>query len=125
MKQKIFFIALGGSLGALARYGLGGFLQRHFGASFPWGTAGVNLLGCFLFGFLWALSEEYLPLSGNLRFFLLTGFMGAFTTFSTFIAETGQLLGETELFLAFCNVALHVVLGTGVFFFGLFLGRGM
>ncbi|HOO62292.1 MAG TPA: CrcB family protein [Synergistaceae bacterium] len=123
MEQKFLFIALGGGLGALARYSLGGFLQRLGESNFPWGTFGVNMAGCFLFGLLWALSEKYLFLNGSARLFLLTGFMGAFTTFSTFIFETGQLLSGGELFLALMNTGLQIFLGIGLFFAGIFLGR--
>ena len=98
MEKKFLLIALGGGLGALARYGLGGLVQRLGRSNFPWGTFAVNMTGCLLFGLLWMLSTKHLSLSGQARLFLLTGFMGAFTTFSTFIFETGQLLSGGENF---------------------------
>jgi len=123
MEKKFLLIALGGGLGALARYSLGGFVQRLGKSGFPWGTFGVNMIGCFLFGLLWMLSTKHLSLSGQARLFILTGFMGAFTTFSTFIFETGQLLSGGELFLALINLGAQIFLGIGLFFAGTLLGR--
>ena len=92
MTQKMLWLALAGALGTLARYGLAGFVHKINGASFPWGTLGVNLTGCFLAGLLWALFEHRWPASGEMRVLVLFGFMGAFTTFSAFIMETGELV---------------------------------
>ena len=83
MWHEILWIALAGALGTLARYGLGGAVQTVLGQNFPWGTLVVNAIGCLLFGLVWTLAEERLLISGHLRFIVLVGFMGAFTTFST------------------------------------------
>lgn len=123
MWQKLLWIALGGACGTLARYGLGGAIQRLLGPGFPWGTAAVNIIGCFLCGIVWVLAIERGNFSPEMRTALLVGFMGAFTTFSTFVSETGQLLADAELLIGLGNVAFQVVAGTGIFFFGAALGR--
>lgn len=88
-------IAIGGALGALARYGLSGWIHARLGAGFPWGTLGVNVLGSFLIGFgLSYLQHTALP--PEAREFLAIGLLGAFTTFSTFTWETAALLQDGE-----------------------------
>ncbi len=84
-------LAVGGILGTLARYGLAGWVQGWAGASFPWGTFAVNLLGSFLLG-LALRGSEAAAFSPETRALLTTGFCGAFTTFSTLSWETVALL---------------------------------
>jgi len=121
--QKLLLIALAGAVGTLARYGLGGFVQSHCGKIFPWGTVTVNLLGCLLFGVVWASLEERWSLGGEFRTIVLVGFMGAFTTFSTFVFETEQLLRDAEWLLAIGYFTLHNVGGLAAIVAGLALGR--
>jgi len=123
MWQKLFFLALAGACGTLARYGLSGVVQRVAGASFPWGTVSVNGLGCLLFGLIWTLTSERFPGTGELRIILLTGFMGAFTTFSTYMAETGNLLADGEHLYGLGNILLQNGVGLVLFFLGMALGR--
>jgi len=120
---KLAWLAGAGALGTLARYGVGGVVQRAFGGAFPWGTLVVNALGCLLFGLVWALAEERLVISGETRLILLVGFMGAFTTFSTFAFETSAMLRDAEWSFALANVLSENVLGIACFFAGLALGR--
>jgi fluoride exporter len=123
MVHKLLCLALAGALGTLARYGFSGLVQRSFGASFPWGTLAVNVLGCFLAGAVWALAENRVSISGEARTIVLVGFMGAFTTFSAFILETGEIVREAQWAWAAGNVLLQNGLGIGVFFLGMALGR--
>jgi len=123
MWTNLLWLALAGAAGTLARYGLQGLVQTAAGASFPWGTFAVNALGCFLFGLVWALGSERMILSPGIRNVILIGFMGAFTTFSTFAAESGRLLGDAEWALAAGNVLLSNVSGIGLFYVGLAFGR--
>jgi fluoride exporter len=123
MTQKVLLIALAGAAGTLARYGLGGFVQMHYGKIFPWGTVVVNLLGCLLFGVVWSSLEERWPGSSQLRTILLIGFMGGFTTFSTFIFETEELLRDAEWLPALGYFSLHNVGGLAAIVVGLALGR--
>jgi CrcB protein len=122
---KLAWLAAAGAIGTLARYGLGGLVQRTFGVTFPWGTLAVNGLGCFLFGLVWTLAEDRLLISGETRFIVLTGFMGAFTTFSTFTFETGELMRDSEWLLALGNFAAQNVLGLLLLFAGLAAGRSI
>ena len=121
--NKLVLLAVAGAAGTLARYGLSGVAQRALGAGFPWGTLSVNILGCFLAGLFWSLSEYRLNLSGETRIVVLMGFMGAFTTFSAFMLETSHLAREAEWFRVFANLALQNVAGAAAVFAGLFLGR--
>jgi CrcB protein len=120
---KLAWLAGAGALGTLARYGVGGVVQRALGVAFPWGTLVVNAVGCLLFGLVWALAEERLVISGETRVVLLVGFMGAFTTFSTFAFETSAMLRDAEWSFALANVLSQNVLGIACFFAGLALGR--
>ncbi len=121
--RKLLALAVAGTLGTLARYGLSGLVQRLHESAFPWGTLVVNALGCFLFGVVWALAEERLVISGETRLVLLVGFMGAFTTFSTYAFETSAMLRDAEWLLAASNLLAHNVLGIACFFVGVALGR--
>ncbi|MBN1311142.1 MAG: fluoride efflux transporter CrcB [Anaerolineae bacterium] len=121
--QKLLLIGAAGALGALARYGLAGVVQRIGGVDFPWGTLTVNILGSFLFGVVWSLSEDRLIIGSETRLIVLTGFMGAFTTFSTFMFETGALLREAQWELAALNLAGQNTVGLTCLFLGLIVGR--
>ena len=121
--QKLAWLVLAGALGTLARYGLAGFIHRINGASFPWGTMVVNLTGCFLAGLLWSLFENRWAVSGETRTIVLVGFMGAFTTFSAYILETGELLRSAEWLHAAANITVQNGLGVVALFIGAALGR--
>ncbi|MBN2451545.1 MAG: fluoride efflux transporter CrcB [Lentisphaeria bacterium] len=123
MWQKLLCIGLAGACGTLARYGLSGLLQRWAGSGFPWGTLGVNALGCLAFGVVWSLASIRMSLSPELRAILLVGFLGAFTTFSTFVSESGQLVADGEYLRALCNVLLQNGIGLVLFAAGMALGR--
>jgi CrcB protein len=123
MMQKLLCLALAGALGTLARYGLAGFVHKVDGVSFPWGTLAVNLTGCFLAGLLWTVFENRWPVSAETRIIVLVGFMGAFTTFSAFILETGELVRAAEWAYAAANIMMQNGLGFAALFVGATLGR--
>lgn len=114
---------MAGGIGALARYGLAGVFPTSHSGGFPLGTLIVNVVGCFIFGLLWAVLEDKLSVSGEMRAILFTGFLGAFTTFSTFVFETRQLLVELQYTLAVANVAVQNTLGLICLVVGFGIGR--
>ena len=118
--QNIFFIGIGGFLGAVARYGVGLWIGQRWGKIFPLGTFFVNVSGSFLIGFLMVLFTERFMLNPQWRMFFVIGFLGAYTTFSTFEYETAALLRDSEWLVAALNVFLSVVAG----FAALKLGEG-
>ncbi len=112
-------IGTGGFIGALARYGLSGLVQRQVWlTTFPYGTLAVNLLGCLVIGVITGLVESRQLFGPEFRTFALIGVLGAFTTFSTFGYETFAMLRDTEYIRAAANVGVHVVLGLAVVWLG-------
>lgn len=121
---KLLGLAVAGGLGALARYGLALGVQRLAGAGFPLGTFVVNMLGCFAFGLVFGVLERSL-LPSELRPVVLTGFMGAFTTFSTYAFESHALLKSGQFALAALNLGGQVVLGVLAVALGLALAKSL
>ncbi len=121
--MKWFNLIIGGIVGTVARYVLAGAVYQTFGTTFPYGTLAVNLIGCFVIGFLAALAEEKFLLGPNARLLLMAGFCGAFTTFSTFMLETANLMKDGETLRAFINVAASIVAGFIVFRLGVLAGE--
>lgn len=104
-------IALGGALGALGRYGLSTWIANRGNSLFPWGTFVVNILGCFLLGVFYVLGTEKLLIHPQLRSMITVGFLGAFTTFSTYSVETINLLRNGEIKTALLYVVGSVGIG--------------
>lgn len=121
--QKFLYLGLAGAAGTIARYWLSGVIQRNITTAFPLGTAAVNIIGCLLFGLLWAFVENRLSISGQMRMIIFVGFFGAFTTFSSFIFETGQLLDESQWLWAADNVLFQNVTGLICVLAGLAVGK--
>ncbi|MFH0809180.1 MAG: CrcB family protein [Pseudomonadota bacterium] len=116
-------MGVAGATGALTRYALSGLVQKAAGGAFPWGTLVVNLAGCWFFGVFWAAAESRVSLGGEVRAVVLVGFLGAFTTFSSYAFETSQLLRDSQWAAAAGNVALQNLAGISALFMGLFVGR--
>ncbi len=125
MLEKIIWLSLAGALGTLARYGLAGLVQRAGEGGFPWGTLAVNVTGCFLFGLVWSLAEYRMTIGPEIRTIILIGFMGAFTTFSTFAFETVQFVRDSQWMLAMVNIAAQNIMGVAFLFAGLAAGRAL
>ena len=123
MTGKILLIALAGAAGTLARWWLSGAVYAVMGREFPWGTAAVNILGSFLFGLVWILAEERMYMSGETRIILLVGFMGAFTTFSTYIFESSALASDVQWLRLGANMFGQVLVGFAALRLGFVCGR--
>ena len=112
-------VALGGALGAMARYGTDSAMMRLAGPNYPWGTLAVNLVGSLALGLLIGAAAHGLHLSQETRALDVTGFLGAFTTFSTFSLNTVTLIERGETAAALGYVLGSVLFGVGLFFAGL------
>ena len=123
MLTKYLYIALGGAAGSISRYWLSGAAQRLAGSAFPFGTFAVNLIGCLLFGAVWGFFENRLLPGSEVRLLVLTGFMGAFTTFSTYMFETAELVKFGQMALAAANVVGQSLAGLALVLCGIALGR--
>jgi fluoride exporter len=121
--SKWLSLISGGILGTCARYALSGVIIHTFGTQFPYGTFIVNLLGCFLVGAFVALSDEKSFFTQDMRLLLITGFCGAFTTFSALVLESSYLIKTGHSYTAFLNVFLSILFGFLIFRCGLWLGN--
>ncbi|WP_041720541.1 fluoride efflux transporter CrcB [Pseudodesulfovibrio piezophilus] len=120
---KILFLSAGGAAGTLSRYWLSGVAQKLAGGSFPAGTFAVNMLGCLFFGTVWGFFENRLLPGSEIRLLALTGFMGAFTTFSTYMFETAELVKLSQITTALFNVVGQSLVGLFLVLTGIALGR--
>ena len=120
--DKWLLVMLGGSLGAASRYGVSLLTARLFGTQFPYGTLVVNLAGCFCIGLLFALADRSRLLTPDVRLLLVTGYLGALTTFSTFSLETVNA-GRAGLPLqSLTNILINNLGGLSLTWLGLRLG---
>ena len=108
---NIFIIGIGGFLGAISRYGVALWIGQRWGRNFPLGTFLINISGSFLIGLLMSLFTERFMVNPQWRLLLVVGFLGAYTTFSTFEYETGALMKDGEWLIAMLNVVLSVIVG--------------
>ena len=108
---NILFVMLGGSLGALCRYGVNLLSVRLWGSYFPFGTLIVNLAGCFLIGIAFGLGEKSNLMSPAARLFFVTGFLGALTTFSSYAVETIGAGNDGSFQVAILNVLANNICG--------------
>lgn len=122
---KIVLLALGGSLGTLARYGLSSFIQQAHGGEFPLGTLLVNISGCFVIGFLMEIFQARRWGTPEVRGFMTVGFLGAFTTFSTFSYETNSLLRDGQWRMGTVNMAASIILGLAAIEIGAATARAL
>lgn len=116
-------VAAGGALGACLRYFLGGTLLARVAAPFPTATFIINVSGSFIIGFFLTLATERLQLSPHLRLAVAVGFVGAYTTFSTFEYETIRLIEARDFTLAVLNIVLSVTIGFAAVWGGIALAR--
>ena len=121
--QQMIWIAAGAVFGANARYLAGQWAARTLGTGFPYGTLIVNIVGSFLLGLLVILTTERLAVSTEVRLMLTVGFLGAFTTFSSFSVETLFLLRDGSLGLALVNVLANNAVGLLAAYTGVLVAR--
>jgi CrcB protein len=120
--KKLFLVVFGGGLGAASRYGIGLLAARVWGTHFPWGTLTANLIGCFLIGLLFALADRARLLSPDIRLLLITGYLGALTTFSSFALETVNA-GRIGLALQpLANILINNIGGLALTYIGMRIG---
>ncbi len=120
--KHLFAIALGGSIGAVFRYLVSKNIQTIYNQILPLGTLSVNVIGSFLIGFLFFLFDTVI-VSRDIRSFITIGFLGAFTTFSTYSLETINLFKDGEIKLGISNLVLNNLLCFIMVFFGMITSR--
>ncbi|MCB9110037.1 MAG: fluoride efflux transporter CrcB [Anaerolineales bacterium] len=117
---NILLVGFGGFVGSVLRYTVSGYVQQSVRTlDFPYGTLAVNVFGCFIIGFLSQLAESRGVFTSESRLFVFTGFLGGFTTFSSFGNETLNLVRDSQAMNAFANVGANLVIGL----FAVWLGR--
>ncbi|MDO8282866.1 MAG: fluoride efflux transporter CrcB [Thermodesulfovibrionia bacterium] len=123
---KIIIVGSGGFLGSVARYLLSGWVYDAMPfAGFPLGTLVVNVLGCLVIGFLGGLAEARNVLGPDVRLFLFIGFLGGFTTFSSFGHETMALFRDAENVKAFANIIFHITICLSAVWIGNAISRAI
>jgi fluoride exporter len=123
MIKLLLMIAVAGGVGAVARFGISTAVYHFLGRGFPYGTLAVNVIGALLMGFFSYWLVERLPVSAEWRAALLIGFLGSFTTFSSFSLETLYLLQQGAVFKAVTNIILSVFLCIAGTWIGLIWAR--
>ncbi|MFC4349790.1 fluoride efflux transporter CrcB [Kordiimonas lipolytica] len=121
--QMLLAIAVGGAAGALSRHFVAGAIMRAVGIGFPYGTFAVNILGSLIMGFLVTAFAHSLSVSQEMRGLLAVGFLGSFTTFSTYSLEIVRLIERSEWMLASLYAFGSLALGVAGLFAGIRLGR--
>ncbi len=121
--MPLILIGIGGFAGAVTRYLIDGAIAERTTSSFPFGTLAVNLTGSFLLGLLFALSAERAILPAEIRGPVLIGFIGAYTTFSTYMLESWRLIEGGAVGMAMLNLVGSVAIGMVAVVLGLTLGR--
>lgn len=116
---KLLAVAIGGSIGATARYIVSTWAAERFGTGFPYGTLIVNVVGCFIIGVFMVAATEKFMINPYWRLIITVGFVGGLTTFSSFSYETFQLMEESGLTLVTYNIVSNLVFGFGATWLGM------
>jgi fluoride exporter len=122
---KYVMVGLGGCLGSMLRFWLGSYIGSKMGARFPYGTLVINITGSFLIGLVFALFTARTHWSPNWRYLIPIGFIGGYTTFSSFEYETLRMIQDGQIGLGFLYVALSVVVGFVAVWGGVMAGRAI
>lgn len=123
MLKTLLIIGLGGAIGSILRYLTSLFAARYWENHFPMATFITNVIGCFLIGLFIGILEKQQLANSDLKWFLITGFCGGYTTFSTFGYENFNLLQSQNSAMAFAYIALSVIIGLMAVWFGLFVAK--
>ncbi len=123
MLKTILYIAIGGAIGSVLRYLTSVFVTKYWSSNFPLATFIANILGCFLIGFLIGILEKNNLSNTHLKWFLITGFCGGYTTFSAFGYENYSLFQSNNSLLAFMYIGLSILVGLFAVWFGLFITK--
>ena len=123
MFKTLFFIAIGGALGSILRYSVTLLVNKFWSDNFPLATFITNCLGCFMIGFFIGFLERNNITNLNIKWFLITGLCGGFTTFSAFGFENVTLLNNNNSSIAFLYIGLSVITGLFAVWFGLFVSE--
>lgn len=121
--EKVILISIGAIFGANARYWLGTWISEKLGSAFPFGTLIINVTGSFLIGLFMTLATERFLIDPRWRFLVVVGFLGAYTTFSTFSYESFNLLSKGQLWPGLFNLFGSSLLGLAAVGFGVYLGK--
>ena len=121
---KLLLVGVGGFLGSISRYMLSGFVHNIIENPWlPYGTLVVNVVGCFIIGFLNGIAENREIFTTEIRLLIFTGFLGGFTTFSTMGHETFAYLRDGQIIASITNIFIHIILGLTAVWFGFFLSQ--
>jgi len=123
MIRTLVLIALGGGIGSILRYLTSVMVQKYYASIFPLATLITNVLGCFLIGLIVGLLEKNQMTNSDLKWFLITGFCGGYTTFSAFGYENISLLQSNNSGLAFVYIGVSIITGLFAVWLGLFLTK--
>ena len=118
--KLLLVVGVGSFIGGISRYLVSLFVQNKFLSTFPFGTLVVNITGCFLIGVVYALSEKG-NVNAEWRLFLITGFLGGFTTFSSFSNETVSMLRDAQYWQALSYIGISIIVGLAATFGGISL----
>ncbi len=124
MIKSIIFVALGSSLGGVLRFLVTQIACHYFSGKFPLGTFLCNIIGCFIIGIIYALSEKFNIITPNIRLLLAVGLCGGFTTFSSFINENAQL-AKTDLPMLFLYTGGSLIIGFMMLYLGHFIIKSL
>ena len=122
---KFFIVGIGGFMGSMLRFWVGTYIGQRMGTRFPYGTFLINVTGSFLIGFVMTVLTEKTQLSPNWRYLIPIGFIGGYTTFSTFEFETLRAMQDGQFAISLLYVALSVLAGFLMVWMGVTVGKAV